>query len=602
MKQEILIGNVVDDGQGDYLRRGGQKTNSNFSELYTQLGDGSVPHAAGAWKTYSQPILNPEFGQSWALNTTNNTITVNLPKGNANDYNKVIRLRDVWATWATRAVTLIPASGDTLKGSPNPKDLFRDYLDIELVYCSPGRWEYVENKQINKITTSELATVAKQSFIATQGQTDFIDIFGAGDSYNTRSLDVFVRGNLLYFDEAIDDSTDYGSPDPNSSGMIALDGHSIRLKYPCDAGDTVQFVTYLDGIANWRTSYEARTMKVYNTDEISSESVAGEIWVGDLANKHIFTNEELGISNRILVNPLSSEVFLNGRMLTKAGSADLPAFRCEGAEGYDEESCIGNSGVWTATGEDYSMVMVDSIVTGIKFGQALESGDIISLRWYNNDIGTIMDWEGVGGIKEKTDLVYLNNEYFTQRTNRIEYTDYNDPSQKTLRHVPDSAPSRILDVQTMFDVIYPIGSIYENAHNAANPSTYMGFGTWTRYGIARATIGWNPDDTDGDFSLNNNDLDSGGNPTSTSGGTGGNRSVEIQKINVPEIQSTEKVLISDANGAIVVGGCELDPDAQGPGYTKYREDVLKVNQGNTVPDRLGVLPPFVTVHRWIRVA
>ena len=34
MKQEIIIGNVVDDGAGDYLRRGGQK---NKRELYRTL-------------------------------------------------------------------------------------------------------------------------------------------------------------------------------------------------------------------------------------------------------------------------------------------------------------------------------------------------------------------------------------------------------------------------------------------------------------------------------------------------------------------------------------------------------------------------------------
>ncbi|UQJ95528.1 baseplate wedge subunit and tail pin [Klebsiella phage CPRSB] len=48
MKQEILIGQVVDDGTGDYLRRGGQKTNNNFTELYNMLGDGEIPHPAGA--------------------------------------------------------------------------------------------------------------------------------------------------------------------------------------------------------------------------------------------------------------------------------------------------------------------------------------------------------------------------------------------------------------------------------------------------------------------------------------------------------------------------------------------------------------------------
>ena len=123
MKQEILIGQIVDDGTGDYLRRGGQKTNNNFTELYNMLGDGEIPHPAGAWKTFAGTTLSPKFGESWALNTSANKITVNLPKGGVGDYNKVIRLRDVWSRWATNNVRLIPATGDTIKGSPTPKEI-----------------------------------------------------------------------------------------------------------------------------------------------------------------------------------------------------------------------------------------------------------------------------------------------------------------------------------------------------------------------------------------------------------------------------------------------------------------------------------------------
>lgn len=601
MKQEIVIGNVVDDGAGDYLRKGGQKTNSNFTELYTQLGDGEVPHAAGAWKTSAATTLNPQFGQSWTLNTSSNVITVNLPKGGVGDYNKVIRLRDVWGKWSTNNVKIIPATGDTIKGSPTPRELYKDYMDVELVYCSLGRWEYVENKQVDKITTSDLSTVASKAFIATQGQTDFINVFGV-NMYNIRNVEVYYRGNLLYYGESFDaTNSDYGSPTATAGQMVALDGMSIRLRNPCNAGDTVQIVTYMDGIASFRSTYEAHTMRVYNTGETEQTSIAGEIWVGDLATKKQFTNAEFGISNRILVNPNSFECFLNGRLLTKGGDADLPSFSCEGADGYSEDDCVANSGSWVASGMDYSLIMVDSIVTGIKFNEALESRDIVSIRWYNNDIGTTMEWEGVGGIKEHTDKVYLNNEGDVTLVNKVEYTDYNNPSQKTMRAVAQEPASRILDVQAMFDIFHPIGTIYENAHNPANPSDYMGFGVWTRYAEGMFLAGWSTDATDSEFGLNNNDLDGSGQPTHTAGGSGGERGVEIKPINTPQLVSTDKVLVKDDNGAIIVGGCQLDPDATGPGYTKYREDTLKVNQGNTTPDKLNIVPPYTTVHRWIRV-
>lgn len=604
MKQTINIGNVVDDGAGDYLRRGGQKTNDNFDELYVKLGDGSIPHPAGAWKTHTATTLSPIFGDSWALNTTSNRITVNLPKGAVKDYNKVIRLRDVWGKWASNNVRIIPASGDTIKGSSSPRELYKDFMDVELVYCSPGRWEYVENKQVDKITTSDLATVAKKTYIATQGQTDFLTVFGS-NIYNVRNVEVYWRGNLLYINDEdgfkVADS-DFGSPGTTPGSLVELDGYNIRLKTPCNAGDTVQIVTYMDGIATWRATYEAHTMRMYNTGDTEQVTVPGEVWVGNLATKLTFTNEEFGISSRVLINPNSFELLLNGRQLVKAGDGDYPTFTCEGAEGYDEDSCTANSGVWVPSGQDYSLVFVDSVVTGIKFAQKLETRDVVTIRWFNNNVGTTMEWEGTDGIKEHTDRIYLNSEDELTLLNQIEYTDYNNPTQATMRVIAEPFVGRITGLQSLFDIIHPVGTIYENAHNQANPSDYMGFGVWTRYAEGLFIAGWTTSTSDQDFAYNNNDLDGSGQPTHTSGGTGGDRGYEIKPINVPQLQSTNKVLVVDDNGVIIIGGCQVDPDAEGPAYTKYREDILRVNQGNTVPDKLKTLPPYITAHRWIRVA
>ncbi|UQJ95523.1 baseplate wedge subunit and tail pin [Klebsiella phage CPRSB] len=152
MKQEILIGQVVDNGTGDYLRRGGQKTNNNFTELIT-CWDGEIPHPAGAWKTFAGTTLSPKFGESWALNTSANKITVNLPKGGVGDYNKVIRLRDVWSRWATNNVRLIPQLVILSKVPQLLKDLFKDFMDVELVYCSPA---VGNTSKTNRLTKSQL--------------------------------------------------------------------------------------------------------------------------------------------------------------------------------------------------------------------------------------------------------------------------------------------------------------------------------------------------------------------------------------------------------------------------------------------------------------
>ena len=61
-----------------------------------------------------------------------------------------------------------------------------------------------------------------------------------------------------------------------------------------------------------------------------------------------------------------------------------------------------------------------------------------------------------------------------------------------------------------FDQIYPVGSVYINASNSANPSTYLGVGTWTRIGAGKVMVGQDP--SDADF---NQTSDEGGNKTAT---------------------------------------------------------------------------------------
>lgn len=48
----------------------------------------------------------------------------------------------------------------------------------------------------------------------------------------------------------------------------------------------------------------------------------------------------------------------------------------------------------------------------------------------------------------------------------------------------------------IFDIIYPVGTIYEST-SSANPSTYFTGTTWARYGNGRVTVG--QDSSDGSF-------------------------------------------------------------------------------------------------------
>lgn len=43
---------------------------------------------------------------------------------------------------------------------------------------------------------------------------------------------------------------------------------------------------------------------------------------------------------------------------------------------------------------------------------------------------------------------------------------------------------------TVLSAAYPIGSIYVNATNSANPSSLLGFGTWVAFGAGRVPVGF----------------------------------------------------------------------------------------------------------------
>lgn len=46
--------------------------------------------------------------------------------------------------------------------------------------------------------------------------------------------------------------------------------------------------------------------------------------------------------------------------------------------------------------------------------------------------------------------------------------------------------------------LYPVGSIYINAESPANPSTFLGFGTWVTFGAGRCLVSLDPSDADFD--------------------------------------------------------------------------------------------------------
>ena len=601
MKQNINIGNVVDDGTGDYLRKGGIKINENFDELYYELGDGDVPYSAGAWKTYnasSGQTLKAKWGKSYAINTSSGRVTLQLPKGTVNDYNKVIRARDVFATWNINPVTLVAASGDTIKGSSSSVEINIQFSDLELVYCAPGRWEYVKNKQIDKIISSDISNVARKEFLVeVQGQTDFVDVFH-GTSYNVNNIRVKHRGNELYYGDVFSENSDFGSPGENEGELIPLDGFNIRLRQPCNIGDTVQIETFMDGVSQWRSSYTRRQIKVLDSKLTSKTSLEGSIYVTDLSAMKSIPFSAFGLIPGEPINPNSLEVRFNGILQQQAGTAGYPLFLCEGANSDTQEGCISLGGEWKESNTDYSIEYEDGKPTSLLFDRKFESGDIIVITWFNNDLGTLLEKDD---IIELTDDRYVSKGSSTEVTGDVALTDFDKIGWPNVEKV-DSYTRTYNSISSIFDSIYPVGSIYENAINPNNPVTYMGFGSWKLFGKGQVLVGWNDDVTDPNFALNNNDLDSSGNPSPTAGGTVGTTSVTLENANLPATKTDERVLIEDENGSVIIGGCQYDPDETGPIYTKYREDYATTNSSHTPPTNISKIQPSITVYRWIRIA
>lgn len=601
MKQNINIGNVVDDGTGDYLRKGGIKINENFDELYYELGDGDVPYSAGAWKTYdasSGQTLMAEWGKSYAINTSSGRVTLQLPKGTVNDYNKVIRARDVFATWNINPVTLVAASGDTIKGSSSSVEINIQFSDLELVYCAPGRWEYVKNKQIDKIISSDISNVARKEFLVeVQGQTDFLDVFN-GTSYNVNNIRVKHRGNELYYGDVFSENSDFGSPGENEGELVPLDGFNIRLRQPCNIGDTVQIETFMDGVSQWRSSYTRRQIKVLDSKLTSKTSLEGSIYVTDLSAMKSIPFSAFGLIPGEPINPNSLEVRFNGILQQQAGTAGYPLFLCEGANSDTQEGCISLGGEWKESNTDYSIEYEDGKPTSLLFDRKFESGDIIVITWFNNDLGTLLEKDD---IIELTDDRYVSKGSSTEVTGDVALTDFDKIGWPNVEKV-DSYTRTYNSISSIFDSIYPVGSIYENAINPNNPVTYMGFGSWKLFGKGQVLVGWNDDVTDPNFALNNNDLDSSGNPSHTAGGTVGTTTVTLENANLPATKTDERVLIEDENGSVIIGGCQYDPDETGPIYTKYREDYATTNSSHTPPANISNIQPSITVYRWIRIA
>ena len=586
-KQLINVGAAVDDSSGDYLRQGGQKINANFEETFDQLGDGTALHPAGAWKTWSAAngqSLTPAFGSQYNLNTLSGGLSITLPKGSPADYGRVIKLRDTHASWGTNAVTIHPTSGDSLGGSTNPVNFTGDFTTLEFVYSSPATWRYVSNMKLDSLPKTEGSGVIVATFRVTSTEFTtgrFTNISATG--YNTSAVQVYRNGTLLTYDKVIANS-DYGSY--SAGGMVVLNGIDIYVPYVVN-GDVITVISYTKDVTAAPVSYIRYDVQMLDAANPVA-AVPGQTL--KIRAGGVYTVQDFGRPSDEELNPNACQIILNGTLLVEAGSAGLnPA----GSEDYSLTT--DGLGRWNT----------------IHIVPDLTDGDNLTLIYFNNELGSILEWEGVDGIKTRASQIFLNTEYRFNRSQKIRYTNTSTPNAATAVAVPGTETNiRFENVIQLLESIFPIGSVYTNANNPANPANYMGFGTWQPYAQGRTIFGFttaldsqgNPDPL---FGVNTSVVDENGKALLLAGNLIGDRQVQLKPENIPELESSREYMRDATNGEINLSGCLPEPGNGTEPLATYELATVKVNSPETPgqePTDVKIIPPGITAYQWVRVA
>lgn len=606
-KKTINLGAVVDDYTGDYLRKGGQKINDNFDEIYSKLGDGTILHAAGRWQSFVSdatvsPIIsafNPDFGSATAIDTALGACTVNLPAVSAADYGKVVAIKDVEGTWSTNNVTVLTPGSETINGLASIV-LDQDYALIVLTYTITG-WKYIPGIYLDRLASgSANAGVIREDFIAVSNQT----VFTTAQSYNKYAVEVYRNGVLLYYKESagtLDAASDYGSSDIGDN-LVVLNGTNIKLRVGADVNDVISIVTYTQSVTGVPTSYVRYSVEVVdNSVEPDITAEAGQIIVrpalNDTLSNRTFSLEEFSGNALEEYNPNAFQLFLNGTLLTPAGMANLPASTASpaGDDEYRLEQDI--NGLW-------NQIVINSNVAGdpaTNNDVLLRNRDILTIVYFNTEVGSTLPWDGQDSVKSRGDEVWLNSEVIISRTNKIAYTDTGDgftPESSNVISAANDTNITIRTISQLFDSIWPIGTVYENGSNPANPGLYMGFGTWKPYAEGLVTFGFDENDANSPTKFG----------TANIGVAAGAQEITLTKNNIPELDLSKDVavLYNNDTGEINISGCEPLPGASPtPATASISSETVIVNPDNTSPvsvEPISILPPHTVSYKWIRVA
>ena len=609
MKNLLDPGTVVDSGTGDYLRRGALKINGMFTSLYNNYGDGEeLTPATRGWITHSRAddgdTLEAEWGKQYNIITSGGPVTVILPEGDNSRYGHGIAFRDTRGTWTTNNVTFQTSGGDVISGSQNESTVGVRWSEILMTYTTPNTWRWRVGQRLDQFSDTAESSIYKRQFkVGVEGQTDFQDILPV--EYNTEAFEVYVNGNLQYFGGTDDPDTQYGSFVSGEPGITDLNGGNVRFVYPLSKGDIVTFVSYQRSAGMAPATYTERALKLLDSNVNPDDPVEGESVKLDLEDETVdialgdFANSPL---TRFPRN--STEIYLNGTKLTQRGDADYPLGECSISEFEDQASCELNGGTWTDSWDQWGVARdEDGEPTILRIrGEYLSDLDYLTVVVYSSVIGTVLS---INDIITDTDALYMRTEDPIETGNTLSYSDTSSPSNNTASVDDSFSSDRVSELQKLLDIMYPVGSLYFNAHNPNNPADFMGFGTWERYAKGQFIAGHNPDtnefgEPDSIFGENQDDLDENDEPRVTAGASIGARTVTLTPANLPEVTTQRSLLFKNPDpddGFLKYWGesiTNLNPIAS------YDEETLSA--GNESPSSVDNIPPGVTVYAWVRTA
>lgn len=216
----------------------------------------------------------------------------------------------------------------------------------------------------------------------------------------------------------------------------------------------------------------------------------------------------------------------------------------------------------TASGYDVQLVLTDTFNTVI----AQTSGSSVSkvFSFFKNGLGIAF-----GKVAEKESAAEFDWKIYANKGLIVEGTDIN------------------VLINNAVQKMYPVGSI-KMSTSSANPSTYMGFGTWVAWGTGRVPIGVNASDSD----------------FSSVEKTGGSKTVNIAHNHVESVgaDANTMYLTAGANGGVY--GSTINSSANRMTWKGTpATGATRLNKTSTAGSSTqSIVQSYITCYMWKRTA